>query len=134
MRRHEHFLESCWPALLPFKLLCMEVDAGTFGPRRLHDMLNPMLLGFVERLRALTKAECEANRLRRRGEEEEEEEPAEAPSTEDAPTDEANVAEGAMAAWEAGLAPLVLDISRYRVVLGGNVQDFPVDVLVEGGA
>jgi len=130
LRRHEHFLESSWHALQPFKLLCMEVDAGTFGPRRLRDVLNPMLLGFVERLRSLTEADCEANRLRRRREEEEEE-PAEAPSAEGPPDARAAAAEGEAAAWESGLAPLALELSRCRIVVGAHVQDFPVDMLIE---
>jgi len=131
LRRHEHFLEMSWHALQPFKLLCMEVDAGTFGPRRLREVLNPMLLGFVERLRHLTQQECEANYQKRRGEEEEEE-PAGAPATAGGTsTEEGSATKGPMAAWEAGLAPLVLELSRRRVVIGGFVQDFPVDLLIE---
>ena len=32
LRRHEHYLEASWQTLLPFKLLCQEIDLGTFLP------------------------------------------------------------------------------------------------------
>jgi len=73
LRRHEFYLESAWNTLLPFKLLCLEIEAGAFGSRGLNEILNPTLLGFVERLRGLTWEECEQNRLQREGADEEDE-------------------------------------------------------------
>lgn len=76
LRRHEYFLESAWFALLPFKLLCLEMDQGVYGCRGLSEVLNGTLLSFAERLRDLTNEEAEANRLRREGLVEEEPEAA----------------------------------------------------------
>eukprot|EP00913_Durusdinium_trenchii_P001239 g1142.t1 len=39
LRRHEHFLDSSYESLLPFKLLCLQVNFGTFGTRRLQEFL-----------------------------------------------------------------------------------------------
>merc|ERR1719197_758437 len=64
LRRHEHYLEGSWFTLLPFKLLCLEIDTGSFGSRRLHEILNTRLLDFAQRLRTLSHETCELNRLR----------------------------------------------------------------------
>ncbi|CAE8614623.1 unnamed protein product [Polarella glacialis] len=106
LRRHENFLESSWTILLPFKLLCLEVDLGTFGTRKLSDVLNPMLFSFVERLRSLTKETCEANRLR-------DEEAADEEATTEVQ------------------GPLILEGLRHRIVVGSVVQDFQVDIVLE---
>lgn len=125
LRRHEHFLESSWNTLLPFKLLCMEIDAETYGSRRLCDVLSPSLLSFVERLRQLTRAECEANRLRREGAEEQDEELGAAAST--------AAAKSALAlalATGTAPAPTVQEFPQHRVFMGGHIHDLPVDVLI----
>jgi len=123
LRRHEPFLESSWHTLLPFKLLCMEVETGTFGTQRLGDILNPMLFSFVDRLRSLTYAECEANRMRQQG-----------------PDDDAAVARGTAEndVVRAAQRPdgtvlskcAVLEHLHHHIIIGGHVLDFPVDVLI----
>eukprot|EP00930_Biecheleria_cincta_P050549 TRINITY_DN35733_c0_g1_i1.p1 TRINITY_DN35733_c0_g1~~TRINITY_DN35733_c0_g1_i1.p1 ORF type:complete len:178 (-),score=39.97 TRINITY_DN35733_c0_g1_i1:41-574(-) len=111
LRRHENFLDSSWNTLLPFKLLCLEVELGTFGTRQLREVLSPMLYSFVERLRSLSKEECEANRLRREGVEEGAEEELEA----------ATSAEGAVK----------LEGTHCNVLTNSKVQDLPVDIILE---
>ncbi|CAJ1371048.1 unnamed protein product, partial [Effrenium voratum] len=108
LRRHESFLDSSWASLLPLKLLCLQVNTGTFGTRPLNQFLSPTLFSFVERLRCLTEDECEANRLRREGEDDEENE---APAT----LEEPEIFQGPI----------------YRILLGATLQSFPVDILLE---
>lgn len=112
LRRHEHFLESSWNTLLPLKLLCLEIETGVLATRRLAEVLNPRLYNFVDRLRSLTKVECEANRFRREGVEEciEEEEEV------------TQVSEG----------PLIIRHGHFQISIGCQVQDLPVDILFEG--
>merc|ERR1740129_798102 len=126
LRRHEHYLESSWRTLLPFKLLCLEIDHGTYGSRRLTEVLTPTLLSFTERLQSLTYAECEMNRLRldRAGEDEESGRRA-------AHAEEEDSGEGAQAQQAADSAPTVWTGRRHRVVTGGHVLHIPTDVLVE---
>ncbi|CAE7277643.1 unnamed protein product [Symbiodinium necroappetens] len=107
LRRHESFLDSSWVSLLPFKLLCLQVNSGTFGTREFRDFLNPMLFSFVERLRCLTKEQCDQNRLQREGEETlEEEDPL--------------TMEG----------PEMIRGSNFRIFVGSCVQSLPVDVVL----
>ncbi|CAK0894230.1 unnamed protein product, partial [Prorocentrum cordatum] len=96
LRRHEHFLETSWHTLLPFKLLCAEVDTGIYGSRRLDDVLNPMLLNFVQRLRSLSRADDDGG-----------------------------------FSCRAAASPEVTTWGRWRMVVGGYVEDMPVDALVE---
>jgi len=123
LRRHQFYLECSWNTLLPFKLLCMEIDAGTFGTRRLCHILNPTLLSFVDRLRSLTRAECEANRLRREGTDDED-------SSSRGSVKDGEAAIGAIDACE-GFTPTIWHSHSHRIVIGGFVSDVPVDVLVE---
>ncbi|CAK0894229.1 unnamed protein product, partial [Prorocentrum cordatum] len=125
LRRHEHFLETSWHTLLPFKLLCAEVDTGIYGSRRLDDVLNPMLLNFVQRLRSLSRAECEASRVRRERERAEEDEEAPAPGQQAAEDDDGGFS------CRAAASPEVTTWGRWRMVVGGYVEDMPVDALVE---
>lgn len=122
LRRHEPFLESSWHTLLPFKLLCMEVDAGISGSQRLSEVLNPMMFGFVDRLRSLSYAECEANRVRR---EEEKEDGSSAGNGKSATVvdDRGNC--------DANNMPMVQEFAHHRLVVRGYAQDLPVDVLIE---
>jgi len=108
LRRHEHFLEANWPFLLPFKLMCMEIDAGVCGCRRLSEILNPQLLSFAERLRGLSREECEANRVEKLSDEEREDREEESFSS-----------------------PMVVDFKRFRLSTGGYVNHFAADLLIE---
>lgn len=123
LRRHEPFLESSWHTLLPFKLLCMEVETRTFGSQRLCEILNPMLFSFVDRLRSLTYAECEANRMRQQG------------LDDDAIVGRGTADDDALRAEQRpdGTALskcAVLEHPYHHIIVGGHVQDFPVDVLI----
>lgn len=154
LRRHEHFLEVSWQTLLPLKLLCLEIDAEVYGTRALCDILSPSLLSFVTRLRGLTRAEVEANRLQKE-QEEEEGGPTPAAAGDSMNKGVAAIAPGAaggsVAAVPAaagatavapgsgqssgpvifGEQPVIKQLARHRLVLSGYVQDIQVDLLVE---
>merc|ERR1712050_550003 len=112
-------------SLLPFKLLCMEDDAGTFGSQRLSEALNPMMFGFVDRLRSLSYAECEVNRFRREGMEDE-------VGANGTGGGGKNPEEDGTGGWH-GLAhaPIVEEYVNHRIIIGGYAQDFHVDLLIE---
>jgi len=147
LRRHEHWLESSWNTLLPLKLLCMEVDCGTYDSRRLVNLLSPDLFAFVDRLRHITREECEAHRLRREGGDEDEAASAGGSDNEGSADDgaaasltgdkgaverspqAASGSEPAAAGLQQSFA--VEELPWYRIVVGGFVQDFPVDFLIQ---
>jgi len=123
LRRHEHFLEASWNTLLPLKLLCMEIDAEAYGTRRLCDVLNPSLLSFVDRLRGLTRLQCEANRLQKLAEQEEGEASGEAAAA-------AAAAAAAEAAAEVPVQADVVELPRHRLLLSSYTQDYPIDLII----
>ncbi|CAK9008674.1 Hypothetical protein SCF082_LOCUS9973 [Durusdinium trenchii] len=119
LRRHEHFLDSSYESLLPFKLLCLQVNFGTFGTRRLQEFLNPMLYRFVDRLNSLSFEQCEANREERRGLTEELTEEADASSA------------GPPEAREGRPGPEEIHGEHCRIWLGQYLEELPVDLLIQ---
>lgn len=124
LRRHEHYLEAAWNTLLPFKLLCLEIDSGAFGSRRLDDILNPALLDFAHRLRQLTFVECEHTRILREAQREEREAVSGAG---DGPACAALPGPGAGSALE---VPTTTTGNSRMLSLPGYAGGFPVDVLI----